>query len=149
MSYFSKFTILICLFLALFFMTKGLNIDLENPKHHPIALNYYSRIKMMHFCIAFGLLAKSLIIFFAKNPVLSKFLTFSLLIDFVCLLFVERAIFYSSSGQIMNPFIANIIIGLPILILLFNQIYYLYLLIIKRKKIHWQIGFEEILDTKN
>lgn len=149
MYYFSKIIILIYILLSFLFITKGLAIDLETPRHHPIALAHYSRIKMMHFSIASILLVKSLIHFFTQNVVLKKRLTFSLLTDFFCLIFVERAMFYSSNGQIMNPFIANAIIGLPILLILCNQFYYVYLLTIKRKKIHWQIGFEEILDTKN
>ena len=76
-------------------------------------------------------------------------LALNLCIDIVCLFLVERAIAYPITWFFPNPMTANIIVGIPLLIIFFNQIYYIYLLVIKRKRMHWEIGLEEILDSEN
>jgi hypothetical protein len=103
----------------------------------------------MHFSIAFVLVIKSIISLVVHSIALRKILAFNLLIDVICLFFAERGISYLATGLFMNPAISNIIIGVPLLIIFFNQIYYIYLLTIKRKRTHWEIGLEEILDTNN
>jgi hypothetical protein len=149
MYYFNRFIVLIAVLLSIYFITKGINIDLDETKHNQIVLNFYSQIKIMHFSIAFALVVKATINLVVKNIVLRKILAFNLLIDLVCLFFIERATSYFATGSIMNPMVANVIIGVPLLIILLNQIYYIYLWAIKRKRLHWKVGLEEILDTND
>jgi hypothetical protein len=48
-----------------------------------------------------------------------------------------------------NPIIANIVVGVLILIILLHQVHYFYLLTIKRRQMHWEVAFEEVLNSKN
>lgn len=148
-SFFCKLVALLAILLSFYFIKKGLNIDLDETKYHPIVLKYYYQLRVMHFSIAFVLVLKSSISFFVNNIGLRKMLALNLCIDIVCLFLAERAIAYFSTGVFMIPMIANIIVGIPLLIIFFNQIYYIYLLVIKRKRMHWEIGLEEILDSEN